>query len=91
MRCVRTRVLPDPAPAMTGTRLVFAAVSTVYLAGPFHFARHGGRPAYWAFVLGLAAGLPILWRFAHAGLDFRSYLGDYSLAGTPIEPVIVAG
>ncbi len=41
--------------------LVFASVwelafvSTVYLAGPLHFARHGGRPAYWAFVLGLAS------------------------------------
>ena len=46
--------------------LVFAAVwelaflSTVYLAGPLHLARHGGRPAYWAFVLGLAFVLAAL-------------------------------
>ena len=46
--------------------VVFAAVwelaflTAVYLAGPFHFARHGGRPAYWAFVLGLAFVLAAL-------------------------------
>ncbi len=28
-----------------------AFLDAVFLAGPLHFARHGGRPAYWAFVL----------------------------------------
>jgi hypothetical protein len=43
--------------------IAFAAVwevaflDSVYLAGPFDFARHGGRPAYWLFVLGLATVL----------------------------------
>jgi hypothetical protein len=31
---------------------VLAFLDTVYLAGPLHFARNGGRPAYWLFVLG---------------------------------------
>jgi len=61
-------VLLDRFPKLAFLRgvVVFAAVwelaflSTVYLAGPLHFARHGGRPAYWAFVLGLAFVLAAL-------------------------------
>jgi hypothetical protein len=46
--------------------VVFAAVwelaflDTVYLAGPLHFGRNGGRPAYWVFVLGGAFVLAAL-------------------------------
>ena len=29
-------------------------LDATYLAGPFHFGRHGGAAAYWAFVVGVA-------------------------------------
>jgi ABC-type lipoprotein release transport system permease subunit len=39
--------------------------------------------------LGLALGLPLLWRFERVGLDFRKYMGSsYSFQGVVIEPVI---
>ena len=61
-------VLLDRFPRFRFVRglVVFAAVwelaflGTVYLAGPLHFARHGGAPAHWAFVLGLAFVLAAL-------------------------------
>ena len=31
-----------------------------FLAGPFHFARHGGASAYWAFVIGVAVVLAVV-------------------------------
>jgi ABC-type lipoprotein release transport system permease subunit len=38
---------------------------------------------------GLLMGLPVLWRFARGGLDFRKYMGSsYSFQGVVIEPVI---
>lgn len=38
---------------------------------------------------GLGLGLPVLWRFSRAGLDFRKYMGSsYSFQGVVIEPVI---
>jgi ABC-type lipoprotein release transport system permease subunit len=40
-------------------------------------------------LLGLAMGLPLLWRFARVGLDFRRYMGSsYAFQGVVIEPVI---
>jgi putative ABC transport system permease protein len=40
-------------------------------------------------VLGLALGLPFVWRLAHAGLDLSQYLGaNYTFQGAVIEPVI---
>jgi ABC-type lipoprotein release transport system permease subunit len=39
--------------------------------------------------LGLGLSLPLLWRFARAGLDFRRYMGStYAFQGVLIEPVI---
>jgi ABC-type lipoprotein release transport system permease subunit len=39
--------------------------------------------------LGLALGLPLLWRFERVGLDFRKYMGSSSsFQGVVIEPVI---
>jgi ABC-type lipoprotein release transport system permease subunit len=40
-------------------------------------------------MLGLAIGLPILWRFARYGLDLSSYMGGtYTFQGVIIEPII---
>jgi ABC-type lipoprotein release transport system permease subunit len=40
-------------------------------------------------LLALAVGLPIVWRFATAGLDFRRYLGSsYAFQGVLMEPII---
>jgi hypothetical protein len=45
--------------------VVFAALwllgflDAVYLAAPFHFARHGGEGAYWAFAVGVATILTV--------------------------------
>ena len=40
-------------------------------------------------LLALSAGLPIIWRFAQAGLDFRPYLGEsYTVQGVLVDPVI---
>jgi ABC-type lipoprotein release transport system permease subunit len=39
--------------------------------------------------VGIAAGLPLVWRFAHAGLDFRRYLGStYAFQGVLVDPVV---
>ena len=40
-------------------------------------------------LVGLAIGLPLVWRFARAGLDFRAYMGgSYTFQGIVIEPII---
>jgi ABC-type lipoprotein release transport system permease subunit len=40
-------------------------------------------------VLGTALGLPVVWKLARSGLDFRRYMGaSYSFQGVVIEPVI---
>ena len=40
-------------------------------------------------LLGLAAGLPIVWKLARSGLDFRRYLGgSYAFQGVLFDPVI---
>jgi ABC-type lipoprotein release transport system permease subunit len=40
-------------------------------------------------VVGLALGLPVVWQFARAGLDFRRYIGsNYTFEGVVIEPII---
>ena len=39
--------------------------------------------------LGLALGLPFVWRFAHTGLDLTRYMGEnFTFQGIIIEPVI---
>jgi len=40
-------------------------------------------------LVGLALGLPVVWRFARVGLDFRKYMGaDYSFQGVVLEPIM---
>jgi hypothetical protein len=39
---------------------VIGFLDATYLAGPFHFGRHGGVAAYWAFVAGVAVLLTLL-------------------------------
>lgn len=40
-------------------------------------------------LLGLAIGLPFIWRFARSGIDLSSYMGGtYSFQGVIIEPII---
>jgi hypothetical protein len=39
-------------------------LDATYLAGPFHFGRHGGAAAYWAFVGGVAVLLALAFFFA---------------------------
>jgi ABC-type lipoprotein release transport system permease subunit len=39
--------------------------------------------------LGLAACLPVLWRFSRVGLDFRRWMGSsYSFQGVIVEPIL---
>lgn len=39
--------------------------------------------------VGVGIGLPIVWRFAHVGLDLRRYLGtNYTFQGVLMEPVL---
>jgi adenosylmethionine-8-amino-7-oxononanoate aminotransferase len=43
-------------------------------------------------VIGLALGLPFVWRFATVGLDFRRYMGSgYAFQGVIIEPISNTG
>jgi ABC-type lipoprotein release transport system permease subunit len=40
-------------------------------------------------VAGLVLGLPLAWRFAHAGLDLTRFMGpNYNVGGVIIEPII---
>jgi hypothetical protein len=42
------------APLAFGALVLFGSLDATYLAGPWHFSRHGGAVAYWAFVIGMA-------------------------------------
>ncbi len=62
---------------MSGSRMVRLVVEEALMLGAA-----GGA-------LALVLGLPILWQFAHVGLDFRRYLGSsYAFQGVLFEPVI---
>jgi ABC-type lipoprotein release transport system permease subunit len=62
---------------MSGGRMVRLIVQEALLLG-------GGGA-----VLALAGGLPLIWRLAHTGLDFRRYLGSsYAFQGVLFDPVI---
>ncbi|MFI5178396.1 MAG: ABC transporter permease [Vicinamibacterales bacterium] len=62
---------------MSGRRMVRLIVQEALLLG-------GGGA-----LLALATGLPLIWRLAHTGLDFRKYLGgSYAFQGVLFDPVI---
>ncbi len=62
---------------MSGPRMIRLIVQEALLLG--------GSGA----LLALAAGLPLVWRLSHAGLDFRRYLGgSYAFQGVLMDPVI---
>jgi ABC-type lipoprotein release transport system permease subunit len=65
------------AVGMSGGRMMRLVVQEAFMLG-----LAGGA-------LGLAIGLPVIWRFARVGLDFRRYLGSsYAFQGVLFEPVI---
>ena len=43
-----------------GALWLLGFLAATFLAGPFHFARHGGAAAYWAFVIGVAVVLAVV-------------------------------
>ena len=62
---------------MSGPRMVWLIVEEAVMLGA------GGA------LLAIAAGLPLIWRLAHTGLDFRRYLGgSYAFQGVLMDPVI---
>ena len=78
--------------AVLERRREFAVLAALGMSGP----RLVGLVVQEALMLGLggaavaiAAGLPLVWKFAHTGLDFRRYLGgSYSFQGVLFDPVI---
>jgi len=62
---------------MSGTRMVWVIVQEAVMLG-------GGGA-----VVALAAGLPLVWRLAHRGLDFSSFLGSsYVFQGVLFDPIV---
>jgi ABC-type lipoprotein release transport system permease subunit len=62
---------------MSGARLITLVVQEALMVGAA------------GALLALALGLPIVWRLARAGLDFRRYLGtSYAFQGVLLDPVI---
>lgn len=62
---------------MSGARMVRLVVQEALLLGVA------------GALVALAVGLPIIWRFAHVGLDFRRYIGStYAFQGVLFDPVI---
>lgn len=62
---------------MSGPRLVGLVVQEALLLGA------GGA------ALAIVAGVPLVWKFAHTGLDFRRYVGgSYSFQGVLFDPVV---
>jgi hypothetical protein len=46
-----------------GALWLLGYLDATYLAGPFHFGRHGGLGAYWAFVVGVGAVIALACMF----------------------------
>lgn len=77
--------------AVLERRREFAVLSAIGMSG----ARMVGLVVQEALMLGvagaavaLAVGLPLVWQFAHVGLDFRRYLGgSWSFQGVLFEPI----
>jgi ABC-type antimicrobial peptide transport system permease subunit len=62
---------------MSGPRMVWLVIQEAFMLGAAGAA------------LALAIGLPIVWRFARVGLDFRRYLGgSFAFQGVLFDPVI---
>jgi ABC-type antimicrobial peptide transport system permease subunit len=62
---------------MSGPRMVRLIVEEALLLG-------GGGA-----VVALGAGVPLIWKLAHTGLDFTRYLGgSYSFQGVLLDPII---
>jgi ABC-type lipoprotein release transport system permease subunit len=62
---------------MSGPRMVRLIVQEALILGA------GGA------LLAMAGGLPLVWRLAHTGLDFRRYLGgSYAFQGVLFDPVV---
>jgi ABC-type lipoprotein release transport system permease subunit len=62
---------------MSGPRMVRLVVQEALMLGV------GGA------LLAIAGGLPLIWRLAHTGLDFRRYVGSsYAFQGVLMDPVI---
>ncbi len=77
--------------AVLERRREFAVLAAVGMSGP----RLVGVVVLEAVMLGaggaaiaIAAGIPIIWKFAHAGLDFGRFVrGSYSFGGILFDPV----
>jgi ABC-type lipoprotein release transport system permease subunit len=62
---------------MSGPRMIRLIVQEALLLGA------GGA------TLAIAVGLPLVWKLAHTGLDFRSYLGGaYAFQGVLFDPIV---
>lgn len=62
---------------MSGARMVRLVVQEALLLGVA------------GALVALAVGVPIIWRFAHVGLDFRRYMGStWTFQGVLLDPVI---
>ena len=60
---------PRPRRARCRASLVLLAfLDATYLAGPFHFGRHGEAAAYWPFVAVVAVALAVLFHFVGRAL-----------------------
>jgi ABC-type lipoprotein release transport system permease subunit len=78
--------------AVLERRREFAVLAALGMSGP----RLVGLVVQEALMLGaggaavaIAAGLPLVWKFAHTGIDFRRYLGgSYAFQGVLFDPVI---
>jgi len=78
--------------AVLERRREFAVLAALGMSGP----KLIGLVVQEALMLGaggaavaIALGVPLVWKFAHAGLDFRRYLGgSYSFQGVMFDPVI---
>jgi hypothetical protein len=72
------RVARSRAYLAFGALWLLGFLVATYLAGPFHFGRHGGAGAYWAFVVGVATVLAVVARLAGWRL------------GKPVDALLVA-
>ncbi|HZJ28275.1 MAG TPA: hypothetical protein VFF40_14890, partial [Acidimicrobiia bacterium] len=74
------------AAARFGALSLLGFLLATYAAGPFHFAHHGGRNAYWVFLIAFALGFGVV--CAVAG---RRSLADALLVALGITVLVHAG